>query len=179
MVDPDTPGDYSYNVTCGSEPCSDKATGTVTVVEACTATAPDFSICAGTTVNDQLFEDHGASCSVGCNMTLDYSFDGSSAGIYSYNVTCNGGACGDDVSTGNVTVIECAGPLLTISKSDFPDPVRRGGTLTYTIIISNNGAANATGVNVVDDYDETILTITDAGDGTVSEPPDTITWNGE
>jgi hypothetical protein len=76
------------------------------------------------------------------------------------------------------TWIDCEGPVLTISKSGSPDPVPPGGALIYNIIIGNIGSANATGVTIVDDYDETILTITDPDGGHISDPPDTITWNG-
>jgi len=105
-VNSSTPGVYSYNATCNGGACGpDVATGNVTVVAACVATAPNFSICVGTTVDDALFTTNGANCSAGCNLTLSYSFDGSTPGVYSYNVTCNGGACGPDVATGNVTVV--------------------------------------------------------------------------
>jgi len=75
----------------------------------------------------------------------------------------------------NVTVV---GPLLTIAKIDAPDPVNAGGTLNYTITVTNTGSANATGVTIVDDYDENILTIVDAGGGSVSDPANNVTWNG-
>jgi uncharacterized repeat protein (TIGR01451 family) len=73
----------------------------------------------------------------------------------------------------NATVV---GPLLIIAKIDAPDPVTTGGTLNYTITVTNNGSANATNVTIVDDYDETVLNITDT-DGGVDDS-DTITWDG-
>jgi len=75
-------------------------------VEACNATAPDFSICVNTAVDDQLFIDNGANCSAGCNMTLDHSFDGTKTGSYTYNVICTGGVGPPDVETGRVTVLD-------------------------------------------------------------------------
>jgi uncharacterized repeat protein (TIGR01451 family) len=39
---------------------------------------------------------------------------------------------------------------LKITKSDSPDPVRGGATLTYTIAVENLGPATATGVSVSD-----------------------------
>ena len=74
----------------------------------------------------------------------------------------------------NVTVL---GPWLTIAKIDAPDPVNAGGTLNYTITVTNNGTASATNVTVVDDYDETVLNITDPDGG--DDNGYNITWNGE
>ena len=96
-------GNYSVTITDASN-CTSSCNITVTVVEACEATAPDFSICEGTTVNNALFIANGASCSVGCSMTLDYDFDGSAAGNYTYNVTCDNGVCGPTTESGTVTV---------------------------------------------------------------------------
>jgi len=41
-------------------------------------------------------------------------------------------------------------PDLSISKADAPDPVKSGKQLTYTIVVTNTGAAPATGVTVGD-----------------------------
>ncbi|KAA0002293.1 MAG: hypothetical protein FE048_04155, partial [Thermoplasmata archaeon] len=65
-------------------------------------------------------------------------------------------------------------PDLSILKFDNPDPVQAGGILTYTINVTNTGNADA--VVIVDDYDESILTIIDADGG--MDNGDTITWDG-
>jgi len=87
--------------------------------------------------------------------------------------TSDSGGSGEATETTEVTP---SGPLLSISKTGEPDPVRAGANVTYTINVANSGGAAATGVTVIDNYDETILTIVDA-DGGVDDGS-TITWDG-
>jgi uncharacterized repeat protein (TIGR01451 family) len=47
-------------------------------------------------------------------------------------------------------------PVLTITKSDSPDPVSVGQNLVYTIIITNTGNENASSVTIVEDYDPNV-----------------------
>jgi hypothetical protein len=139
-VDSSTPGTYDYTVTCVNGPCSDTATGTVTVVEFCEATAPDFSICQGTTVNDLLFTDNGASCSAGCTVSLSYSFDGTTVGAYTYTVTCLGD-CGGDTDTGTVTVVE-------FCEATAPDFSICQGTTVNDPLFLDHGASCTAGCTV-------------------------------
>jgi uncharacterized repeat protein (TIGR01451 family) len=95
---------------------------------------------------------------------------------YTVSLTVNNG-CGDDTESAYITVEDCtARPVLTIDKTDSPDPVQPGGTLIYTIAITNIGGINATGVTIIDDYDETILSITNPDGGI--DNGNTITWDG-
>jgi PKD repeat protein len=74
--------------------CSSDCQQDVTVVKACAATAPDFSICHGTTVDNNLFINHGAACSGDCNTTITYNFNSDSPpGNYPYSVTCSNDIC--------------------------------------------------------------------------------------
>ena len=78
---------------------------------------------------------------------------------------------GDAISTGNQTV-----PLLkpsnffnaevdvSVVKTDDPDPVDVGGTLTYTIVVSNTGPSVANSVVVYDELDPN-TTFVSASDG--------------
>ncbi|MBC7226320.1 MAG: DUF11 domain-containing protein [Thermoflexales bacterium] len=47
-------------------------------------------------------------------------------------------------------------PVLTMTKSDAPDPVVAGEILYYTIVITNSGNENATGVVVTETYDANV-----------------------
>ncbi|MFW6136109.1 MAG: hypothetical protein ACOC7N_04735, partial [Chloroflexota bacterium] len=53
------------------------------------------------------------------------------------------------------TTVESS-PVLTITKRDDPDPVNAGGTLQYTVVISNSGNENATSVLVREQYDPNV-----------------------
>ncbi|MGB3458880.1 MAG: NosD domain-containing protein, partial [Halobacteriota archaeon] len=44
-------------------------------------------------------------------------------------------------------------PLLSVEKTDDPDPVQAGGTLNYSISVSNKGHVNASAVIVTETYD--------------------------
>ena len=80
----------------------------------------------------------------------------------------NGDGLGDTLlpynSNGNITnggdyhplVPEGSEPLLSIEKSDNPDPVPPGGTLNYSISVNNTGYANATNVTVTETYGENV-----------------------
>lgn len=48
------------------------------------------------------------------------------------------------------TVAQATGADLAISMTDAPDPVRRGSTLTYTLVLRNDGPASSDGVKVTD-----------------------------
>ena len=87
------------------------------------------------------------------------------------NVTCDEGV--KNQTWENTTIL--AWPTLNIEKIDAPDPVDAGGIITYSINISNSGNANATGVIVIDDYDESLITIIDT-DGGMNDG-DKIIWN--
>jgi uncharacterized repeat protein (TIGR01451 family) len=58
-----------------------------------------------------------------------------------------------------------------------PNPPKLGGAITYTLTYFNNGDIPATGVTIIDDFDERYLSITDPGGGTVIDNPGEIQWN--
>jgi uncharacterized repeat protein (TIGR01451 family) len=50
----------------------------------------------------------------------------------------------------DATLIDVTTADLAIAKTDSPDPAKAGGTLTYTIVVTNNGGGTATGVTMTD-----------------------------
>ncbi len=54
----------------------------------------------------------------------------------------------DNTATETTSVVTSAD--LRIAKTDSPDPVRLGGTVTYTVTVTNDGPSDATGVVVTD-----------------------------
>ncbi len=71
------------------------------------------------------------------------------------NITCDEEVKNDTYD--DTTVI--SQPLLSIEKSDSPDPVESGDMLTYTLWINNTGNSNATNVNVTESYDDNVTFI--------------------
>jgi uncharacterized repeat protein (TIGR01451 family) len=58
---------------------------------------------------------------------------------------------GNDCSTATTTVNSNPNSAdLSITKTDVPDPVERRADLTYTMVVTNNGSLNATGVTLTD-----------------------------
>ena len=63
---------------------------------------------------------------------------------------------------------------LRISKTDSPDPVAAGQTLTYTVTVTNDGPSLATGVEVIDTLPAGVTYLTDT-DSCVQGPVGTLT----
>lgn len=56
-----------------------------------------------------------------------------------------------------------SGSDLSITKTDAPDPVTPGGTITYTVTATNNGPAPATGVTVTDTLPASVTLVSASG----------------
>src|SRR5207302_500542 len=75
----------------------------------------------------------------------------------------------NDANTGNNTATETttvtASADLSITKSDSPDPVVAGGTLTYTLSVSNGGPSTAANVSVSDTLPAGVTFVSATGSG--------------
>jgi len=95
---------------------------------------------------------------------------------------CGSGTWGDGTSAPDprdvLETLECvpAMPVLSISKTDSPDPVPTGGTITYTISFQNTGSANATGVVVSDTIPANTTFVSAVGGGS-PDPSTVVRWN--
>ncbi|MFJ2768163.1 LPXTG cell wall anchor domain-containing protein [Streptomyces sp. NPDC087300] len=75
-------------------------------------------------------------------------------------------------------------PRIEVRKSATPMPATAGGTVTYTLVIRNTGAARATGAKVHDDLggvldDASYNLDARAGSGRVSFAAPRLTWTGD
>src|SRR3989475_767355 len=91
-------------------------------------------------------------------------------GTYSIDSNETAPVAGAAVST-TVT----SAPLLSVSKTDSPDPVAAGGNLTYTLSYSNTGNANATGVVLTDTVPANTTFVSATAGGTLASG--VVTWS--
>lgn len=76
-----------------------------------------------------------------------YAYDINNAGVV-VGTSTTGSPYGWHAVTWQVQAT--TGADLSIAVSDAPDPVRKGGTLTYTIVVTNAGPGSSSGVTVSD-----------------------------
>src|SRR5207247_657725 len=74
-----------------------------------------------------------------------------------------------------VSTTVTSAPLLSVSKTDSPDPVAAGGSLTYTLSYSNTGNANATGVVLTDTVPANTTFVSATAGGTLASG--VVTWS--
>ncbi len=167
------PTDTDLTITKSDSPDPVLAGGTLTYSLVITNNGPANA--TGVVVTDTLPADVTfVSASAGCFHTAGVvtcnagSLTSGGADTYQVVVTVNAGASGillngaevsgsetdpnpgNNSATAGTTIAAPTDTDLTITKSDSPDPVLAGGTLTYSLVITNNGPANATGVVITD-----------------------------
>jgi uncharacterized repeat protein (TIGR01451 family) len=74
-----------------------------------------------------------------------------------------------------VTTTVSSAPVLSVSKTDSPDPVASGANITYTLTYANTGSANATGVVIMDTIPANTTFVSATGGGTLSAA--VVTWS--
>src|SRR5438093_329382 len=79
------------------------------------------------------------------------------------------------VSGASVSTATLAGPTLSASMTDAPDPVAAGGNLTYTIAYTNSGATGATGVVITDTVPANTTFVSATAGGTLASG--VVTWS--
>src|SRR6185503_17732976 len=79
------------------------------------------------------------------------------------------------VSGASITTTVSSSPVLTISKTDAPDPVVAGSNIIYTLSYSNTGNANGTGVVISDTVPANTSFVSATGGGTLAAG--VVTWN--
>ena len=138
---------------------------------------------------------HGSITNIGNNLAgnLGTLASGVTATI-TINVTANAATSGTVTNTATVTSNErelnnanntdseptTIVPVvdLTITKTDSPDPVNAGATLTYTLLITNNGPSGATGVSVTDTLPAEVTFVSAVpSQGTVSHAAGVVSAN--
>ena len=151
-------GTYSVTVTSSTTGCVSLA-GTTTVVINAIPSSPIASstpVCAGSSIDLTTSTVAGATYAwtgpLGFTSTSqDPIITGSTlamAGTYYLTVTQNG--CTSAPGSVQVVVNNCSGPDLTITKTVDNTHPMVGGTVVFTIVVSNNGPGDASGVVVTD-----------------------------
>ncbi len=79
------------------------------------------------------------------------------------------------IGAGTVTTTVSAMPILSISKTDGPDPVAAGSNITYALSYANNGVGGATGVVVSDTLPVNTTFVSASAGGSISGS--TVTWS--
>jgi len=152
-----TPVDVVYLITPSANGCSGNTfTYTVTVNSSPVAVASGTtSICAGSSIfltaqtvtgATYLWTGPNGFSSTDQNPVINFATT-ADAGTYSLTVTVNG--CTSSPSTITIVVGDCSTDLSIVKTVDNATPII-GHNVVFTIVVTNNGPYNATGVTVTD-----------------------------
>ena len=130
----------------------------VNILPTCVATAPDFTICQGIILSEQLFLEHGVTCPKGCSLSIDFSnVDGATPGTYQYSVTIGRNGSGETSSAFGTIVIgstPCAiAPNVTLPVSYTLEDLKSA------VIAAGGGCSSKTlepeETSIIDNHDGT------------------------
>jgi uncharacterized repeat protein (TIGR01451 family) len=102
----------------------------------------------------------GAGQLVNVSVTVPTSVTGGGADTATITLTSQGDNTKSDITTLTTTAIAIDADL-EVSISGSPDPVVIGGSLTYTIVVTNHGPADATNVLLTDNLPAGVVYVSD------------------
>jgi uncharacterized repeat protein (TIGR01451 family) len=141
----------------------------------------------GGTITFAAFDATGASLGVVTGTHADGSNSGTTGEDRFYGISNPGGISSITIlnSAGGIEIDHLQyGPVaaptvnLTLTKADSPDPVNVGGTLTYTLTVTNNGSTPATVVTLTDPLPGSVaFNSANTTQGNCSQSSGTVTCN--
>ncbi len=183
-IDPATPGgQLTYTITVTNNGPSTATNVSVTDVLPSGTTFSSATASQGTathasgTVTGSL-----GTINSGSNATITLIVDVSSSASGSLSNTSTVTATETETNSANnsatqVTTLTQQADL-SISKTDSPDPVVAGQTITYTLTVTNNGPSDASGVTVTDTLPSNVTFVSaTASQGTATGAGSTVTGN--
>jgi len=112
--------------------------------------------------------------------TANCNIDSGATGTLSNTATATASVTDPDTTNNSATDSDTLTPEadISVTKTDSPDPVTTGNTLTYTVTVTNNGPSDATDVTLTDTLQAGVTFVsTSSTQGTCSEASGTVTCN--
>jgi len=145
---------YHLTVTNNGTSSGPSTTSGVTVTDALPAGAtlvsatPSVGSCSGTTTLTCDLGIFPGGATTGVDIVVRPSTSGTLRNTATVSAATSDPSRNNNSATATTTVVAAAD--VSIAKTDTPDPVHLGQTLTYTLRVANSGPSSATGVTVTD-----------------------------